>query len=160
MCAVVGDEDEIVEGHRQEALLLHPAQLKHQSVVETRRVQQHHRFVVQTVLALLQDVGRLVECPEAAGHHHDRIGSSQHQRLAFGEILGDHHLVGVLSRPLPQEVHRYPDEPTSRLLHSVGDDFHQPGIGSTPHQGVAALAEEFGEVARRPCVSLVEVGGR
>ena len=31
-CAVVGDEDQTVEGHRQEAVLLHPAQLQYQPV--------------------------------------------------------------------------------------------------------------------------------
>ncbi len=97
--------------------------------------------------------------PESAGHHHDSVGSGEQQRLSLGEVVGEHHLVGVRSGPLPQEVHRYADESSSGLLHAVGDDFHQPGIGPAPHQGVAALAEQFGELASRPGVSLVEVGG-
>ena len=58
-----------------------------------------------------------------------------------------------------RKIDRDPDEPPSGFSYSVGDDLHQPGIGSAPHQGVAALADELGELAGRPGVALVEVGG-
>ena len=68
----------------------------YQPVVEARRVQQHHRLVVQAVLLQLQDLGRLVERAETACHDDDRIGSGS-ATCAFRSprSSGEHHLVGV-----------------------------------------------------------------
>jgi hypothetical protein len=77
----------------------------------------------------------------------------------LSEIPGERHFVGVLLDPLPEKVDRDSREPLSRRLHSVGDDLHQRGIGSAPHQGVAGPADELPERAGRLGVELVEVSG-
>jgi hypothetical protein len=48
---IVGHEDQLVQRHREKPVVVHPLQLNHQPVVEAGGVQQHHRLVVQPVLA-------------------------------------------------------------------------------------------------------------
>ena len=65
-CAVIGDQDQLVERHRQESLRLHVSQLNDQAVVEPFGVEQHHRLLMQSMFALLEDLGGLIEGAEAA----------------------------------------------------------------------------------------------
>ena len=156
---VLGEEHQVGERARQEALVVHAPELLLQAVVEARGVQQDDRLVVWPCFFSSRISVASSRVPGPADHDDDRVGLLQEQRLAFGEVARDDHLVGAGPRLGREEVHGDPDQPPAGLLHAVGDHLHQPDVRTAPHEGVPALAEQFGELTGGARVAVVEVGG-
>ena len=157
---LVGEEDQLGQGHRQEPVLPPSAG----AGVSTRRR--------SPPCSAAPPACRAVRASSAPGSRSPRPACPGRRPSPPPRRIGRASAPSVRRDPSRTPSRRRPswpipgesstEIPTSRppvSPYPVGDDLHQPGIGSAPHQGVAALADELGELAGRPGVALVEVGG-
>src|SRR3989344_3321541 len=115
-----GEEDELVYLLREEAILLHPFELRLEPVVEAVGIEKNDGFFVHRMFLQLKDVCCFVQRPDAAREDGESIRALRHNGLPLAEVFRDYHLIGICAGMRFKDFHRDTDNFSALLLRGRG----------------------------------------